>query len=292
MLTGSIVAIATPMQPGGELDLPALAKLIDFHVANGTSGIVIVGTTGESPTVDFDEHRLLIKTAVDHAAGRIAVIAGTGANATAEAIELTRYAKEVGVKTCLSVVPYYNKPSQEGLYRHFRAIADIGIGVLVYNVPGRTVADISNDTLLRLAEIPTIAGVKDATGDLVRHVDLIKRLPKGREFALYSGNDDTGLVYMLLGGHGVISVTANVAPKAMADMCAAALRGDVATARALNQKLMGLHTKLFVEGNPIPLKWVLAQMGMIHPELRLPLTPLAPQHHDTVRAAMREAGLA
>jgi len=178
------------------------------------------------------------------------------------------------------------------LYRHFRAIADIGIGVLVYNVPGRTVADISNDTLLRLAEIPTIAGVKDATGDLVRHVDLIKRLPKGREFALYSGNDDTGLAYMLLGGHGVISVTANVAPKAMADMCAAALRGDVATARALNQKLMGLHTKLFVEGNPIPLKWALAQMGMIHPELRLPLTPLAPQHHDTVRAAMREAGLA
>jgi 4-hydroxy-tetrahydrodipicolinate synthase len=292
MLTGSIVAIATPMQPGGELDLPALAKLIDFHVANGTSGIVIVGTTGESPTVDFDEHRLLIKTAVDHAAGRIAVIAGTGANATAEAIELTRYAKEVGVKTCLSVVPYYNKPTQEGLYRHFRAIADIGIGVLVYNVPGRTVADISNDTLLRLAEIPAIVGVKDATGDLVRHVDLVKRVPKGREFALYSGNDDTGLAYMLLGGHGVISVTANVAPKAMADLCAAALRGDVATARALNQKLMGLHTRLFVEGNPIPVKWALAQMGMIHPELRLPLTPLAPQHHDTVRAAMREAGLA
>jgi 4-hydroxy-tetrahydrodipicolinate synthase len=292
MLTGSVVAIATPMQPGGELDLPALAKLIDFHVANGTSGIVIVGTTGESPTVDFDEHRLLIKTAFDHAAGRIAVIAGTGANSTAEAVDLTRYAKEIGVKTCLSVVPYYNKPSQEGLYRHFRAIADLGLPVLVYNVPGRTVADISNDTLLRLAEMPTVVGLKDATGDLVRHVDLVKRLPRGKEFALYSGNDDTALAYMLLGGHGVISVTANVAPRAMADMCAAALRGDVATARALNQKLMGLHTKLFVEGNPIPVKWALAQMGMIHPELRLPLTPLAPQHHDTVRAAMREAGLA
>jgi 4-hydroxy-tetrahydrodipicolinate synthase len=291
MLTGSIVAIATPMQPGGDLDLPALAKLIDFHVANGTAGIVVVGTTGESPTVDIDEHRLLIRTCVEKAAGRIAVIAGTGANSTAEAIELTRYAKEVGVRTCLSVVPYYNKPTQEGLYRHFRAIAEVGLPVLLYNVPGRTLADLANDTVLRLAELPNIVGLKDATSDLVRHVDLIKRLPAGKEFALYSGNDDTALPYILLGGHGVISVTANVAPKAMSEMCAAALRGDVATARGINQKLMGLHTKLFVEANPIPVKWALSQLGLTQPELRLPLTPLSPQHHDTVRAALREAGL-
>ena len=291
MLTGSIVAIATPMQPGGDLDLPALSKLIDFHVANGTRGIVIVGTTGESPTVDFDEHRLLIRTAMEKAAGRIAVIAGTGANSTAEAIELTAYAKEVGVETCLSVVPYYNKPTQEGLYQHFRAIADVGLPVLLYNVPGRTVAELSNDTILRLAELPNIVGLKDATSDLVRHVDLIRRLSARKEFALYSGNDDTALAYLLLGGHGVISVTANVAPQLMSQMCAAALRGDVAAARAINQKLMPLHTKLFVEANPIPVKWALAQMGLIHPELRLPLTPLAPQHHDTVRAALREAGL-
>jgi len=291
MLTGSIVAIASPMQPGGELDLAGLGKLIDFHVANGTRGIVIVGTTGESPTVDVDEHRLLIKTAVEQARGRVTVIAGTGANSTAEAIELTRYAKEVGAPLCLSVVPYYNKPTQEGLYRHFRSIAEVGLPVILYNVPGRTVADLGNETVLRLAELPGIVGIKDATSDLVRHVELIKRLPSGKEFALYSGNDDTALAYMLLGGHGVISVTANVAPRQMADMCAAALRGDVATARALNQKLMGLHTKLFVEANPIPVKWALSQLGLAHPDLRLPLTPLAPQHHDTVRAALREAGL-
>jgi len=291
MLTGSIVAIATPMQPGGELDLAALAKLIDFHAANGTRGIVIVGTTGESPTVDVDEHRLLIRTAVEAARGRVTIIAGTGANSTAEAIALTRYAKDVGAPLCLSVVPYYNKPSQEGLYRHFRAIADVGLPVLLYNVPGRTVADLSNDTILRLAEHPGIVGLKDATSDLVRHVDLVRRLPAGKAFALYSGNDDTALAYMLLGGHGVISVTANVAPKLMSEMCAAALRGDVATARSINEKLMPLHTRLFVEANPIPVKWALSQLGLINPELRLPLTPLATQHHDTVRAALREAGL-
>src|SRR5437868_9880044 len=212
MLTGSLVAIATPMQPGGALDLAAYRKLIDFHVANGTSAIVAVGTTGESPTVDFDEHCLLLKTAVEHAARRIPVIAGTGGNSTAEAIELTEYAKKIGADACLSVVPYYNKPTQEGLYRHFRAIADkVGLPMLLYNVPGRTVADLANDTVLRLARIPGIVGLKDATSDLVRHVDLIKRLPRDRDFALYSGNDDTALAYMLLGGHGVISVTANVA---------------------------------------------------------------------------------
>jgi 4-hydroxy-tetrahydrodipicolinate synthase len=291
MLTGSLVAIATPMQPGGALDLAAYRKLIDFHVANGTSAIVAVGTTGESPTVDFDEHCLLIKTAVEHAAGRIPVIAGTGANSTAEAIELTKYAKEMGARACLSVVPYYNKPTQEGLYLHFRTIAEkVGLPMLLYNVPGRTVADLGNDTVLRLAEVPAIVGLKDATSDLVRHVDLIRRLPREHEFALYSGNDDTALAYMLLGGHGVISVTANVAPKAMAAMCAAARTGDVAAARAINERLMGLHVKLFVEANPIPVKWAMAAMGLIDGELRLPLVPLSPSFHDAVRAALRDAG--
>jgi 4-hydroxy-tetrahydrodipicolinate synthase len=291
MLTGSLVAIATPMQPGGALDLAAYRKLIDFHVANGTAAIVAVGTTGESPTVDFDEHCLLIKAAVEQAAGRLPVIAGTGANATAEAIELTKYAKEIGAQACLSVVPYYNKPTQEGLYRHFRSIAEkVGLPMLLYNVPGRTSVDLANDTVLRLAQVPGIVGLKDATSDLVRHVDLIRRLPRDREFALYSGNDDTALAYMLLGGHGVISVTANVAPKAMSEMCAAARRGDVATARAINERLMTLHTRLFVEANPIPVKWAMAEMGLIDGELRLPLCPLSQQFHDAVRAALRDAG--
>ncbi len=290
MLSGSLCAIVTPMQPGGALDLPALRKLIDFHVDNGTAGIVIVGTTGESPTVDFDEHCELIRTSVEHAAGRIPIIAGTGANSTSEAIALTRYAKGVGAGACLSVVPYYNKPTQEGLYRHFRAIAEaVDLPLMLYNVPGRTVADLANDTVLRLAQVPGIIGLKDATSDLVRHVELRRRLA-GREFGLYSGNDDTALPYMLLGGDGVISVTANVAPRAMSEMCAAALAGDVATARERNARLMGLHSRLFVESNPIPVKWALAEMGRIHNELRLPLTPLSPQHHDAVRAALRDAG--
>jgi 4-hydroxy-tetrahydrodipicolinate synthase len=290
MLSGSLCAIVTPMQPGGALDLPALRKLIDFHVENGTAGIVIVGTTGESPTVDFDEHCELIRTSVEHAAGRIPIIAGTGANSTSEAIALTRYAKGIGAAACLSVVPYYNKPTQEGLYRHFRAIAEaVDLPLMLYNVPGRTVADLANDTVLRLAQVPGIIGLKDATSDLVRHVELRRRLA-GREFGLYSGNDDTALPYMLLGGDGVISVTANVAPRAMSEMCAAALAGDVATARERNARLMGLHSRLFVESNPIPVKWALAEMGRIHNELRLPLTPLSPQHHDAVRAALRDAG--
>jgi len=291
MLKGSLVAIATPMQDSGALDLAAYRKLIDFHIANGTAAIVAVGTTGESPTVAVDEHCLLIKTAVDHAAGRVPVIAGTGGNSTAEAIELTKYAKSVGANACLSVVPYYNKPPQEGLYRHFRAIAEaVGMPMLLYNVPGRTVADLANDTVLRLAELPAIVGLKDATSDLVRHVDLIKRLPKNKDFALYSGNDDTALAYMLLGGHGVISVTANVAPKAMSEMCAAALRGDVAGARAINERLMGLHTRLFLEANPITVKWAMAEMGLCGGGLRLPLSPLSSQFHDAVRSALREAG--
>ena len=291
MLNGSLVAIVTPMQDDGALDLPSLRTLIDFHIASGTSGIVVVGTTGESPTVDFDEHCLLIKTAVDHVDGRITVVAGTGANSTSEAIELTQFARTAGANFGLSVVPYYNKPSQEGLYRHFRTIAEkVDLPLVLYNVPGRTVADLGNEALLRLAEVPGIVGVKDATSDLVRHTDLLRRLPKNKPFALLSGNDDTALAYMLLGGHGVISVTANVAPRAMADMCAAALAGRIAEAREINARLLPLHTKLFVEANPIPVKWALAEMGRIGPALRLPLTALDPRHHDVVRSALRDAG--
>src|SRR6185437_10147953 len=289
MLKGSLVAIVTPMQPGGGLDLEALRRLIDFHVANGTAGIVIVGTTGESPTVDVDEHCRLIKAAIDYSAGRLPVIAGTGGNSTAEAIALTRFAKGAGAHASLSVVPYYNKPTQEGMYRHFRTIAEsVDLPLLLYNVPSRTVADLSTETVLRLAQIPGIVGMKDATSDLVRLVDLQNRLPAGREFALYSGNDDTALAFMLLGGHGVVSVSANVAPRQVADMCKAALAGDVAGARRLNARLANLNARLFVEANPIPVKWALAEMGLIHNELRLPLTPLSPQHHDAVRRALRE----
>jgi 4-hydroxy-tetrahydrodipicolinate synthase len=291
VLTGSIVAIVTPMQDGGALDLAALKGLLDWHVAEGTAAIVIVGTTGESPTVSVDEHQQLIRTTVEHIAGRIPVIAGVGANATAEAVALTRYAHSVGATMGLSVAPYYNKPTQEGLYRHFRAIADsVPMPIILYNVPGRTGSDIGNDTVLRLAEVPNIAGLKDATGDLVRHVDLIRRLPANRPFGLYSGNDDTALPYMLLGGHGVISVSANVVPGAMATLCRAALAGDLAAARTLNQRLMPLHTKLFVEANPIAVKWGLAAMGKIRNELRLPMTQLTAQFHDVVRGALREAG--
>jgi 4-hydroxy-tetrahydrodipicolinate synthase len=291
MLKGSLVAIATPMQPGGELDLPGLRKLIDFHVANGTAGIVIVGTTGESPTVDFEEHCLLIETAVESAKGRIPIIAGTGSNSTAEAIEQTEYAKKVGASYCLSVVPYYNKPSQEGLYLHFKTIAEkVELPLILYNVPGRTTADLGTDTVLRLAELPGVVGIKDATSDLVRHVELMRRLPKAKSFTLLSGNDDTALAYMLLGGHGVISVTANVAPRAMAKMCDAALSGRLEEARLANATLMPLHTKLFVEANPIPVKWAMAAMGLIGGTLRLPLTPLAASYHNIVRTALREAG--
>jgi 4-hydroxy-tetrahydrodipicolinate synthase len=292
MLTGSLVAIATPMQPGGALDLPALRALIDWHVAEGTSGIVIVGTTGESPTVDVEEHRLLIRTAVEHAAGRVAVIAGTGANATAEALSLTRYAKEVGADSCLSVVPYYNKPTQEGLYRHFAAIAEVGLPVILYNVPGRTVADLANETVVRLSGVPNIIGIKDATADIGRGSELLRALgEKGRrDFVVYSGEDITGLALMLMGGHGVISVTANVAPRLMSEMCRAALAGELATARALNDRLLPLHRRLFAEPNPIPVKWALAEMGRIKNELRLPLVPLSPSLHDAIRSALRTAG--
>jgi 4-hydroxy-tetrahydrodipicolinate synthase len=290
MIQGSLVAIVTPMHEDGSLDFQRLRSLIDWHVDAGTAGIVVVGTTGESPTVDVSEHVELISASVKHAAGRIAVIAGTGANSTREAIELSEHAKRVGAAMSLSVVPYYNKPTQEGLYRHFRAIAEaVDIPQILYNVPGRTVADMSDDTALRLAQVPNIVGIKDATGDLARGADLARRAPAG--FALYSGDDATALGFMLLGGHGVISVTANAAPKQMSDMCRAALSGDVVRARTINQALLGLHRDLFVEANPIPVKWVLTQMGRIGPGIRLPLTPLSEGRHELVRQAMRQAGI-
>lgn len=291
MLTGSLVAIATPMHDDGSLDLDRFRKLIDFHIRSGTNGIVVVGTTGESPTVDFDEHCLMIRTAIEHTKKRVPIIAGTGANATREAIELQLFAKSAGADYTLSVVPYYNKPSQEGLYRHFKAIAEaVDIPMIVYNVPGRTVADLQNDTALRLASVRNIVGIKDATGNLERGADLIKRAPKG--FAIYSGDDGTGLGLMLLGGHGVISVTANVAPKLMREMCDAALSGNLEGARGANNRLQALHKNLFLEANPIPCKWVLQQMGLIEGGIRLPLTPLAEQHHAALRAAMEQAGIA
>jgi 4-hydroxy-tetrahydrodipicolinate synthase len=290
MLQGSLVAIVTPMHQDGSLDLKALRALIDFHVEEGTDGIVIVGTTGESPTVNFDEHCLLIKTAVEQSAGRVPVIAGTGANSTTEAIELTSAAKRLGVDACLLVAPYYNKPSQEGLYQHFRAVAEaVDIPQILYNVPGRTGCDIVNETVLRLVQLPNIVGIKDATGNIERGTDLLLRAPA--DFAVYSGDDATAMSLMLLGGRGVISVTANAAPKLMHEMCVAAMAGDAKTARSINAKLFGLHQKLFVEANPIPVKWVLEQMQLIGPGIRLPLTPLAQQHHETLRNAMHAAAL-
>ena len=295
MLQGSLVAIATPMHEDGALDLNALRGLIDFHLSQQTDGIVIVGTTGESPTVDFDEHCLLMQTTIDHVAGRIPVIAGTGANSTREAIALTRQAQKLGADACLLVAPYYNKPTQEGLYQHFRAVAEtVEIDQILYNVPGRTGCDISNDTALRLAQIPNIVGIKDATGNIERGTDLWLRahaLNADNRFAVYRGDDATSLALMLLGGQGVISVTANVAPRLMHDMCAAALRGDALSARAINAKLFALHQKLFVEANPIPVKWVLKEMGLIAAGMRLPLTPLSPQHAEPLRSAMKAASI-
>jgi 4-hydroxy-tetrahydrodipicolinate synthase len=290
MITGSIVAIVTPMHEDGSLDLARFRALIDWHVASGTAAIVAVGTTGESPTVDVDEHATLIRVAVEHAAGRVPVIAGTGGNSTREAIELTRHAAKVGAQASLQVVPYYNKPGQEGLYRHFRAVAESAdLPVILYNVPGRTVADLSNDTIVRLTEVPGIIGLKDATGDMPRVADLLSRVPAS--FALYSGNDDSALALIALGGHGVISVTANVAPREMAELCAAALAGDLKTARAINNRLLPLHFKLFVEANPIPLKWAMQRMGRIEGGIRLPMTPLEARHHAVVEAALRQSGV-
>jgi len=289
MIKGSLVAIVSPMHEDGRLDFDAYRRLIEWHIAEGTNGIVAVGTTGESPTVDHDEHVELIRVAVETARGRVPVIAGTGGNSTAEAVDLTQHAKKAGADATLQVVPYYNKPTQEGLYRHFERVAQVGLPVILYNVPGRTVADLSNDTTLRLAQLPGIVGIKDATGDPVRAADLVKRAPK--DFAIYSGNDDSALALMLLGGHGVISVTANVAPKLMSRMCAAALAGELASARAINNQLMPLHVKLFVEPNPQPVKWVLQKLGRAPGGLRLPMIPLSSANQAVVLAAMQESGL-
>ena len=290
MLQGSFVAIVTPMHADGSLDIPSLHQLIDVQINAGTDGIVIVGTTGESPTVDYDEHRALIKTTVDYVAGRVAVIAGTGANSTREAIELTQAAKALGADACLLVAPYYNKPTQEGLYQHYRTVAEaVDIDQILYNVPGRTGVDISNDTTLRLAAISNIVGIKDATGSIERGADLIIRAPK--DFAIYSGDDASGMALMLIGGKGVISVTANVAPKLMHEMCIAAMTGKIAEACAINAKLFPLHQKLFVESNPIPVKWVLNQMGLIGTGIRLPLVTLSESHHQTLLNAMKSANI-
>ncbi len=290
MIHGSIPAIVTPMHADGSLDLPRLRKLVDWHVAEGSDALVVVGTTGESPTVNFDEHCQLIRAVVEQAAGRVPVVAGTGANSTSEAIELAQFAREAGADAHLSVVPYYNKPTQEGLYQHFKAIAEaVALPMILYNVPGRTVADLSNDTALRLAQVPNIVGIKDATGNIERGSDLIKRAPQG--FAVLSGDDASALALTLLGGKGTISVTANVAPRLMHQMIAAAMAGDLAKARELNFRLLGLHRNLFLEANPIPVKWACARMGLIEDGQRLPMTPFSKEFHDKLLGAMREAGI-
>ena len=290
MIQGSIVAIVTPMHADGSLDLPGLRKLIDWHIAEGTDGIVIVGTTGESPTVSVEEHSELIKVAVEHTNKRIPIIAGTGGNCTAEAIELTAYAKSVGADASLQVVPYYNRPTQEGLYLHFKTIAEaVDLPMILYNVPGRTITEISVDTMLRLAKVPGIVGVKEASGNIGRATDLIRLAPS--TFAVYSGDDPSAIALMLCGGKGNISVTANIAPRAMHELCAAAIAGKAAEAIAINNKMLPLHNKLFVEPNPVPIKWAMAELGLMGPGMRLPLAPLGAEFHDVVRAALRESGV-
>jgi 4-hydroxy-tetrahydrodipicolinate synthase len=290
MIQGSIVAIVTPMHADGSLDVPGLRKLIDWHIAEGTDGIVIVGTTGESPTVSVEEHCELIKVAVEHTAKRIPIIAGTGGNSTSEAIELTQYAKRVGADASLQVVPYYNRPTQEGMYQHFKKIAEaVDLPVILYNVPGRTVADMANETALRLAQVPGVIGIKDATGNIGRGTDLLRLAPKS--FAVYSGDDATAMALMFCGGKGNISVTANVAPRAMHELCVAAMAGNIEEATRINNKMLPLHNKLFVEPNPVPVKWAMAEMGLIPLGIRLPLSPLGADYHETVRAALRESGV-
>jgi 4-hydroxy-tetrahydrodipicolinate synthase len=289
-IVGSIVALVTPMHEDGSVDYDALRRLIDWHVAEGTDCIGVVGTTGESPTVSVEEHCEIIRVSVQHAAGRVPIMAGTGGNSTAEAIELSRFAKKVGADCTLSVVPYYNKPSQEGIYQHFRAIAEaVDVPMVLYNVPGRTVADMQPETTLRLAQVPGIVGIKEATGDIERACWLIKQAPKG--FAIYSGDDSTAIALMLLGGHGNVSVTANVAPRAMHELCRAALAGQVREATAIHLKLLALHKHLFVESSPAPTKWAMARMGLCSAALRLPITPLTPAGQALVAQALQEAGL-
>ncbi|SCC92853.1 dihydrodipicolinate synthase [Thiomonas sp. X19] len=288
-ITGSIVALVTPMGDDGSVDFDALRKLIDWHIAEGTDCIGVVGTTGESPTVSVKEQRDIIRVAVEHAAGRVPIMAGAGANSTAEAIELTRFCKDVGADCTLQVVPYYNKPTQEGIYRHFRAIAEaVDIPMVLYNVPGRTVADMLAETVLRLAEVPNIVGIKEATGNIDRALQILRRRPQG--FAVYSGDDPTAVALMLLGGQGNVSVTANVAPRSMHALCMAAIAGHASEAAQLHFKLMELNRLLFIEPNPIPVKWALAAMGKMGGSLRLPLTPLS-SHQDALRAALADLGI-
>ncbi|MDH2234860.1 4-hydroxy-tetrahydrodipicolinate synthase [Pigmentiphaga sp. GD03639] len=289
-IEGSIVAIVTPMQPDGKLDFEAFRALLDWHLAEGTDGFVVVGTTGESPTVSVDEHVELIRFAVQHVAGRAPVIAGTGANSTAEAIELTEAAKKVGADAGLSVVPYYNRPTQEGLYRHFKTIAEaVDLPMILYNVPGRTGCDMAGETTVRLAQVPGIVGLKDATGDIGRGALLLGQVPEG--FAIYSGDDPTAAALMLLGARGNISVTANVTPRLMHELCVAALAGDARLAARINQRLALLNRNLFLEPNPIPVKWALARMGRTALGYRLPMTELGAQHHAAVREALKAAGV-
>ncbi|GAB2802047.1 4-hydroxy-tetrahydrodipicolinate synthase [Halomonas shantousis] len=291
MITGSIVALATPMKISGEIDWEALRRLVNFHLENGTDAIVAAGTTGEPTTMSFAEHFDVIRTVVEEVNGRIPVIAGTGANATSEAVELARYAKEVGADYCLSVCPYYNKPTQEGLFQHFKAVAEgANLPVILYNVPGRTCSDLYNETVFRLAEVDNIVGLKDATGNLERAEDLIERL-KGSDFALYSGDDGTACDFMLMGGNGDISVTANVAPRSMHELCVAATAGDYEKAHQINARLLPLHASLGVEANPIPVKWALHRMGYAEQGIRLPMTWLSEKYHATVSEALQLAGV-
>ncbi len=289
-IVGSIVALVTPLQEDGSVDYDGLRRLIDWHIAEGTDCIGVVGTTGEPPTVSVEEHCEIIRVSVEHAAGRVPIMAGAGGNATREAIELTRYAKQVGADCSLQVVPYYNKPSQEGIYQHFKAVAEaVDLPVVLYNVPGRTVADMLPETVLRLAQVPGIVGIKEATGNIERAAQLIKHAPRG--FSIYSGDDGTAVALMLLGGHGNVSVTANVAPKLMHQMCMAAIEGDVKTARSIHLRLLPLHKQLFCEPSPAPAKWAMARMGLCRPDVRLPILPLTPAGQAAVQQALTEAGL-
>ncbi|SUA44377.1 dihydrodipicolinate synthase [Neisseria zoodegmatis] len=290
MLKGSLVALVTPMNQDGSVNFDQLKALIDWHIESGTDAIVAVGTTGESATLPVEEHLAVIEATVKHVNKRVPVVAGTGANNTTEAIELSKAAQQLGADYTLSVVPYYNKPSQEGIYRHFKAIAEAAsIPMIIYNVPGRTVVNMSDETILRLAEIPNIIGVKEASGDIGRETELINRVPEG--FAVYSGDDPTAMAFMLCGGDGVISVAANVAPKPFAEMCRAALKGDIPTARALNKQLIPVYNVMFCEPSPAASKWALAELGRCNPHVRLPIIELSSDGQDKVRNALKEANL-
>ena len=289
-IIGSIVALITPMHEDGSVDYDALRRLVDWHIVEGTDCIGVVGTTGESPTVSVEEHCEIIRVAVEHANGRVPIMAGAGGNSTREAIELSRYAKKVGADCTLSVVPYYNKPSQQGMFQHFKSIAEaVDIPMVLYNVPGRTVADMQPDTALRLAQVPGIVGIKEASGEIDRAAWLIKHAPKG--FSIYSGDDSTAVALMLLGGHGNVSVTANVAPRAMHELCIAAIEGRVREAASIHLKLLSLHKNLFIEPSPAPTKWAMARLGLCGDALRLPITPLTPAGQAAVEQALREADL-